>query len=54
MPGAIPPSLFCSVHIAYYLWYGAPYQELDADTGDIIANKTTYSHWNHEVIPHWN
>mmetsp|Transcript_6379 Transcript_6379/g.15787 ORF Transcript_6379/g.15787 Transcript_6379/m.15787 type:complete len:408 (+) Transcript_6379:239-1462(+) len=38
----IPPVLFCSVHIAYYLWYGNP------------VHDGKWMHWDHKTLPHWD
>ncbi|CAD7957455.1 unnamed protein product [Amoebophrya sp. A25] len=38
----IPPGIRCSVHVAYYLWYGNP--ETDGK----------WMHWDHKTLPHWD
>jgi glycoprotein endo-alpha-1,2-mannosidase len=38
----IPAALFCTVHIAYYLWYGNP------------EHDGKWMHWDHKLLPHWN
>ncbi|CAD7939904.1 unnamed protein product [Amoebophrya sp. A120] len=38
----IPASLYCTVHIAYYLWYGNP------------VHDGKWMHWDHKTLPHWD